>query len=93
MFHLGCYSVKDWIDGKEGGLVQMPPQHLAVATSVVKRIVRRGEPLPPQTGARAYIGDMLEVGIDDILAAHAHLMVPDNLEAFHAAFREIQGDA
>jgi hypothetical protein len=36
---------------------------------------------------------MLEVGIDDILAAHAHLMVPDNLEAFHAAFREIQGDA
>jgi hypothetical protein len=93
LFHLGCYSVKDWIDGKEGGLVQMPPQHLAVATPVVKRIVRRGEPLPPQTGARAYIGDMLEVGIDDILAAHAHLMVPGNLEAFHAAFREIQGDA
>ena len=93
MFHLGCYSVKDWIDGKEGGLVQMPPQHLAVATPVVKRIVRRGEPLPPQTGARAYIGDVLEVGIDDILAAHAHLMVPGNLEAFHAAVREIHGDA
>ena len=92
MFHLSCYSVKDWIDGKEGGLVQMPPQHLAAAAPVVKRIVRRGEPLPPQTAARAYNGDVLEVGIDDILAAHAHLMVPGNLEAFHAAVREIQGD-
>jgi hypothetical protein len=36
--------------------------------------------------------DTIEVGIDDILAAHAHLMVPGNLEAFHAAVREINGE-
>jgi hypothetical protein len=36
--------------------------------------------------------DTIEVGIDDILAAHAHLMAPGNLEAFHAAVREINGE-
>ena len=103
LFHLGCYSVKDWIDGKEGGLVQMPPQHLATVRDSVRRIIRRNEPLPPQVGARAHIPELapdrsnieevLNVTLDDILAAHAHLMVPGNLEAFHAAVREISGDA
>lgn len=101
LFHLGCYSVKDWIDGNEGGLVQMPPQHLATVRDSVRRIIRRNEPLPPQVGARAHIPDIepnhtnveqiLNVSVDDILAAHAHLMVPGNLEAFHAAVREIAG--
>jgi hypothetical protein len=98
LFHLSCYSIKDWIDGKEGGLINVPPQHLANNGNLtVKRIVRRGEPLPPQPGARAHLpelnahrnnlGGPLEVGIDDILAAHAHLMQPGNLEAFHEAVR------
>ena len=102
LFHLGCYSINEWIAGTEGGLVQMPPEHLAQAHPTVKRIIRRGEPLPPQPGARAYlpelapdrsnIEEVINVGIDDILAAHAHLMVPGNLEAFHAAVREIHGE-
>jgi hypothetical protein len=98
LFHLSCYSIKDWIDGKEGGLVSMPPQHLTTPVSMPgnltgRRIVRRGEPLPPQPGARAHLPELnahrenLEIGIDDILAAHAHLMQPGNLEAFHEAVR------
>jgi hypothetical protein len=100
LFHLGCYSVKDWIDGKEGKQIQMLPEHLAAPAPIVRRIIQRGEPLPPQVGARAHllapdnsnIVEVLNVSLDDILAAHAHLMVPGNLEAFHAAVREINGD-
>jgi hypothetical protein len=107
LFHLYCYSVKEWVDGSAGGLAEVPPQHLTQPaptqgprtiiqpnnTPTVRRIIRRGEPLPPQNvGARAHLEDIIEVGIDDILAAHAHLMVPDNLEAFHAAVREIHGE-
>lgn len=101
LFHLGCYSIKDWIDGNEGGLVQIPPHHL-VTQPTVRRIIQRGEPLPSQVGARAHLPELapdnsnivevLNVTLDDILAAHAHLMVPGNLEAFHAAVREINGD-
>ena len=98
LFHLNCYSVKEWVDGSAGGLVEVPPKYLTESaptlgprtiiqpnepgTPVVRRIVRRGEPLPPQD---------IEVGIDEILAAHAHLLQPANLEAFHAAVREING--
>lgn len=109
LFHLNCYSVKDWIAGIVVARAAVPPQHLTqpaptqgVRTIIqpndsgipaVRHIVRRGEPLPPQNvGARAYLEDTIEVGIDDILAAHAHLMVPGNLEAFHAAVREINGE-
>ncbi len=106
LFHLNCYSVKEWINDDVGGLAEVPPQHLTQPaptlgprtiiqpnnTPAVTRIIRRGEPLPPQNvGARAHLEDIIEVGIDDILAAHAHLMVPSNLEAFHAAMREING--
>ena len=131
LFHLNCYSVKEWIDGSAGGLAEVPPQHLTQPTPAylqpgsligrhiveggehltqpsptqgprtiiqpsntptVTRIIRRGEPLPPQNvGARAHLEDIIEVSLDDILAAHAHLMVPGNLEAFHAAVREIHG--
>ena len=93
LFHLSCYSVKDWIDGKKGKFVEVPPQHLSTNEITVKRIIRRGEPLPSQPGARAHLPELnahhtnLEVGIDDILSAHAHLMVPGNLEAFHEAIR------
>lgn len=84
LFHLGCYSVKDWIDGKEGGLVQIPPEQKDYVRRPVTRIIQRGEPLPPQP--------IIEVSMDDILAAHAHLMVPGNLEAFQNAVREIGVD-
>jgi hypothetical protein len=102
LFHLSCYSIQEWIDGKEGGIVEMPPQHLTMSAPNIKRIIRRGEPLPPQVGARAHlpelapdrsnIQEVINVSIDDILAAHAHLMVPGNLEAFHTAVREINGE-
>ena len=85
LFHLSCYSVKDWVDGKEGGLVNMPPKHLANNGNLtVKRIVRRGEPLPPQPSIPIPT-QPLEVSVEDIMAAHAHLLQPGNLEAFHAA--------
>ncbi len=71
LFHLHCYSVKEWIDGSAGGLVEVPPKHL--------------------TETPVYLQPGNLIGIDDILAAHAHLMVPANLEAFHAAMREING--
>jgi hypothetical protein len=77
LFNLGCYSINDWIAGTEGGLVQMPPEHLA--TTPMKRVVRRQPvtiPVPAQTH---------EISVDDIMAAHAHLLQPGNLEAFHAA--------
>jgi hypothetical protein len=107
LFHLNCYSVKDWIDGSAGGLVEVPPKHLTEPTPsqgprtiiqpnntpTVTRIISRGEPLPPQNvGARAHLENIIEVSLDNILAAHAHLMVPENLAAFHAAVREIQGE-
>ena len=98
LFHLGCYPINDWIKGEEGGLCKVPPQQ----KDYVSRIIKRGEPLPPQLGARAHLPELapdrsnlqevLNVSLDDILAAHTHLMVPGNLEAFHAAVREIHGD-
>jgi hypothetical protein len=99
LFHLDCYSVNDWIKGEEGGICKVPPQQ----KDYVRRIIQRGEPLPPQPGARAHLPELaadrsnlqevLNVSLDDILAAHAHLTVPENLEAFYAAVREISGDA
>jgi hypothetical protein len=91
LFHLNCYSLQQWIEGSVGSNVVVPPQSLTEQLEhrpVVRRIIRRGEPLPPQNVAQA-----IEVSLDDILAAHAHLVVPGNLEAFHAAVREIRGDA
>lgn len=77
LFHLKCYSIMDWINGEEGGLVCLPPKEIQVT-----RIIKRGEPLPPQTG-------VITVSMDDILAARAHLAVPGNLEAFHNTVRGI----
>lgn len=98
LFNISCYSINDWINGEEGGICKVPPQQ----TNYVRRIIQRGEPLPPQVGARAYLPELnddrsnlqevLNVSLDNILSAHAHLMVPANLEAFHAAIREIHGD-
>jgi hypothetical protein len=91
LFHLNCYSLKQWIEGSEGSNVVVPPQSLTAPFEnplPVRRIIRRGEPLPPHNLAQE-----IEVSLDDILAAHAHLVVPGNLEAFHAAVREIHGEA
>jgi hypothetical protein len=69
----------------------MPPQHLANNGNLtVKRIVRRGEPLPPQRVVRnpnipIPTNQIHEVSVEDIMAAHAHLLQPGNLAAFHAA--------
>ena len=97
LFNVSCYSINDWIKGEEGGFCNVPPQQ----KDYVGRIIKRGEPLPPQVGARAYLPelapdrsnlqDVLNVSLDDILSAHAHLMVPGNLEAFHSAVQEING--
>jgi hypothetical protein len=97
LFHLNCYSIREWVDGHQGGIVEIPPKHLVMSQPTVRRIIQRGEPLPPQVGARAYLArdslqEVLNVSLDDILSAHAHLSVPGNLEAFHAAFREIRGE-
>jgi hypothetical protein len=90
LFHLSCYSIQEWIDGHEGGLISMPPEHLATAAPTVKRIIRRGEPLPPQRVVRnpnipIPTNQIQEVSVEDIMAAHAHLLQPGNLAAFHAA--------
>jgi hypothetical protein len=96
LFHLNCYSIREWVDGHQGGIVEIPPKHL-VMPPTVRRIIQRGEPLPPQVGARAYLARdssnqaVLNVSLEDILSAHAHLSVPGNLEAFHAAVHEING--
>jgi hypothetical protein len=86
-----CYSIKQWVNGSGATNIMIPPQHLITAPSHITRIIRRGEPLPPQNPNLPF--QMPEITVDDILAAHAHLLVPGNLEAFHAAVREIHGEA
>ena len=91
LFHMHCYSIKQWVNGSGATNIMIPPQHLITAPSPITRIIRRGEPLPPQNPNLPF--QMPEITVDDILAAHAHLLVPGNLEAFHAAVREIHGEA
>ena len=64
LFHLHCYSVRQWVEGGKGVSIIMPPEYLAISQT-------HHQPI--------------EIGIDDILAAHAHLLQPGNLAAFHAA--------
>jgi hypothetical protein len=83
LFHLNCYSVKNWIADVVVARAAVPPQHLTETPAYLlpgSLIGRGDESLPPQP--------MMEIGVEDILAAHAYLLQPGNLEAFHAAVRD-----
>lgn len=75
LFHLSCYSVKDWIDEKMGKFVEVSNQP--------------GTKVPPQPGTRYHhLPELyaprtgLEVGINDILAVQPILIIPRNRELF-----------
>jgi hypothetical protein len=83
LFHMHCYSIKQWVNGEEGTNIIVPPQPLV--TSSMSNIIHSAT-------YTHNISRTINVSMDDILAAVAHLLVPGNLEAFHAAVREIHGE-
>jgi hypothetical protein len=83
LFNMHCYSVKQWVEGAKGTNIIVPPQPLV--TSSMSNIIHSAT-------YTHNISQTINVSMDDILAAVAHLLVPGNLEAFHAAVREIHGE-
>lgn len=83
LFHMHCYSIKQWVEGAKCTNIIVPTQPLV--TSSMNNIIHN-------TMYTHNLAQVIEVSLDDILAAQAHLSIPGNLEALHAAVREIHGE-
>lgn len=90
LFHLNCYSIKDWLNGTIRKTAIMPPQ---TVLQPIKRIIQRGEPLPSQLNTdNSNRAEIINTSLNDILRAHAQLVVPDNLHVFYTAVLDINED-
>lgn len=90
LFHLNCYSIKDWLKGVIGKTIIMPPQTIL---EPIRRIIQRGEPLSSQFNSdNSNQAELINVSLDNILTAHAHLTVPNTLQAFYRTVIEINYD-
>ena len=89
LFHLNCYSTKDWV--AEPRVISYTLKMPANLPMIPKSKPPAGAAGVLQTMLMNSTADIIEVSIDDIIAAHTHLEQPHNLEAFHTAILEING--
>lgn len=89
LFHLNCYSTKNWIS---------EPRVITYTKKMPAQLPAISKPKPAGAAGVLHtmmpnsIAELVNVSIDDIIAAHSHLLQPNNLEAFHAALIEINGN-
>lgn len=96
LFHLNCYSIKDWV---------AEPKVISYSLKMLNKLPVIPKPKPVGAAAiletvmlnsiaemiNAEVDEMINAEVDEIVAAHSHLLQPTNLEAFYAAVQEING--